>query len=372
MKNHLFVTIMLATASLSSFATVEPTAADSATVDRGTIRKLSDDDKLSVNPGFSAVSPSGHKLFFRMINKKQKWVEVVDSCASYNAKLAGDLIIPATVNYGGTTYSVTSVGATAFMLVGGDEKKLQSVDIQEGVGTIGVAAFNGNSHLTSVNLPNSLKEIGECAFGGCDIHDLVVPGEHLSTIKQWSFSYPANVIVKEGIKTIEEGAIILSQESDYVRVELPSTIRTIKDGGISGNGSFSWQTLVLVMHKEKPIDMCYHYDYQPGQQFYGINPLEKFIVYVPAGCAEAYRNHKDWSLAKAILEIGTDIEDSEAVVESKFYSVNGLLYSKELVSYSVYNISGQCVYSGNKQELSLPQGFYIIKTDNYTEKILIR
>ena len=76
---------------------------------------------------------------------------------------SGDLIIPSTISYNGTTYSVTSIGDRAFYYCSG----LTSVTIPNGVTSIGNYAFYECRSLTSVTIPNSVTSIGEWAFTYC-------------------------------------------------------------------------------------------------------------------------------------------------------------------------------------------------------------
>ena len=61
--------------------------------------------------------------------------------------VSGDVVIPSTVTYNGTTYSVTSIGGSAF----GDCSGLTSVTIPNSVTSIGGFAFSGCSGLTTLN-----------------------------------------------------------------------------------------------------------------------------------------------------------------------------------------------------------------------------
>ena len=71
--------------------------------------------------------------------------------------------IPASVTYSGTTYSVTSIGSSAF----NDCSSLTSVTIPNSVTSINAYAFRGCSSLTSVTIPNSVTSIGGGAFSRC-------------------------------------------------------------------------------------------------------------------------------------------------------------------------------------------------------------
>ena len=62
------------------------------------------------------------------------------SSGNYSNEYTGNVVIPESVSYNGTTYPVTSIGNNAF--------------------------YNCNG-LTSVNIPNSVTSIGSGAFYGC-------------------------------------------------------------------------------------------------------------------------------------------------------------------------------------------------------------
>lgn len=382
MKNHLFVTLMLATASLSSFATVESAVADSMVFDKGTARTfMRDSEKIYMKPDFSAISPSGHVLYYRIIKNKENAVEVVDSMGMSNVKLIGDLIIPSTVKNAGTTYNVTSIGSTAFLRTENDlinnHDGIYSVVFPEGIESIGRGAFCDNRYITKIVLPNSLRSIGDNAFFGCSIRDLEVPGENLKTISKYAFYACGivNLVVKEGVEVIESYAISLSQGQGEknIRVELPESIRVIEEWAIDGS-NLDFQVKELIMHRKKPCVIAYAEELYGGETIinYAVTPFEQFSVIVPEGCAEAYRNYEYWGDAKNIEEMPTGIEESETVTESNFYSANGIIYSKEPVFYSVYDMVGRCLYAGNKKELSLPKGLYIVKTVDKAEKVMVR
>ncbi len=85
------------------------------------------------------------------------------SVTSGNDSYSGNVTIPSTVTYNGTTYSVTGIGGNAFY----DCTGLTSVTIGNSVTTIGDGAFYNCTGLTSVTIPNSVTTIGYGAFYNC-------------------------------------------------------------------------------------------------------------------------------------------------------------------------------------------------------------
>ena len=100
---------------------------------------------------FSATSPSGHTLYYEIISGTTN-VGVVrpGTGSTYDNYVTGNVVIPATVTYGGTTYNVT---------------ELRSIyDVSSGYD---YGSFESCSGLTSVTIPNSVTSIGSSAFSGC-------------------------------------------------------------------------------------------------------------------------------------------------------------------------------------------------------------
>lgn len=75
----------------------------------------------------------------------------------------GAIVISSSVVYGGTTYTVISIGSNALA----DCTGLTEINIPNSVTSIGTDAFRGCTGLTEINIPNSVTSIGRDAFEGC-------------------------------------------------------------------------------------------------------------------------------------------------------------------------------------------------------------
>ena len=117
------------------------------------------------------------------------WYEVIDNNSVEVARqnsfdISGSVVIPSTVTYNGTTYSVTSIGVEAFLSCSG----LTSVTIPNSVTSIGGGAFWGCSGLTSVTIPNSVTSIRNGAFSGCSGLTSVTIPNSVTSIRDGAFS----------------------------------------------------------------------------------------------------------------------------------------------------------------------------------------
>ena len=75
----------------------------------------------------------------------------------------GRIVIPESIMYNETSYSVTGIKYYAFVGC----KELESVSIPENVRNLGYGSFAGCSGLSTVNIPSSVNEIPDALFYGC-------------------------------------------------------------------------------------------------------------------------------------------------------------------------------------------------------------
>ena len=80
-----------------------------------------------------------------------------------NININGNVIIPSTVVNNGLTYSVTSIGNSAFS----DSDNLTSITIPTTIISIGYRSFYSCNGLSTITIPDSVTYIGDEAFLGC-------------------------------------------------------------------------------------------------------------------------------------------------------------------------------------------------------------
>ena len=150
---------------------------------------------------------------------------------SYSNEYSGSVIIPETVTYDGTTYSVTSIGKYAFY----DCSSLVSVTIPNSVTHIGDHAFYKTSSLTSVNIPNSVTSIGDYAFRGCSSLTTIDIPNSLTEIAHGMFqdcSSLTTVTIPNSVTSI--GQLAFDGCSSLTSITVPNSVISIGWNAFSG------------------------------------------------------------------------------------------------------------------------------------------
>ena len=109
--------------------------------------------------------------------------------------------------------------------------QITTVVVNDGITSIGEAAFSRFKQLTTANLPNSLTTISQQAFQGCAALKTVNFPANLKTIEGWAFEecYALeSVTLPEGLTTI--GFRAFSECIDLKSVTVPASVTTIEEG----------------------------------------------------------------------------------------------------------------------------------------------
>ncbi len=191
-------------------------------------------------------------------------LEVEVTYRSYSsASYSGEVVIPDSVSYYGGTYRVTGIGSCAFedcssltSVTIPDEVKnigwgafrncssLTSVNIPDGVTSIEYGAFEGCSNLTSVNIPDGVTSIESSAFSGCSSLTSVNIPDGVTSIGSSAFSGCSSltsVNIPDGVTSIESSAF--SGCSSLTSVNIPDGVTSIGSSAFSGCSSLTSVTI---------------------------------------------------------------------------------------------------------------------------------
>lgn len=153
---------------------------------------------------YPAVTPSGHTLYYDIVDGEASVAKKNYNYPNYGNTLAGDLIIPDSVEYDSVMYPVTSIGHEAF-----EYATMRSVQIPNTVRTIVIRAFSACDSLTSLVIPNSVTSIGMQAFAGSFNITLIVLPDSLTIIEQAIFENDTSlisVVVPDAVISVGYGA----------------------------------------------------------------------------------------------------------------------------------------------------------------------
>ena len=149
-----------------------------------------------------------------------------------------ELIIPSSFTWKTTTYTVTSIAASAYMYSG-----IESVSLPNTLLHIGDAAFH-SSGLTSVTIPSSVTSIDDGAFALCGALSSVTLEEGLTALGTQMFQYDHNlteITVPNSIRDLPAG--VFSYCEGLRSVTLGEGVDTIGDNAFVGSNSLARLTI---------------------------------------------------------------------------------------------------------------------------------
>ncbi len=142
----------------------------------------------------------------------------------YSNEYSGAVTIPSTVTYNSKTYSVTSIGNSAFYSC----SSLTSITIPEGVTSIGSYAFSDCSSLTSITIPESVTSIGGSAFSDCSSLTSITIPEGVTSIGDYAFQHCSSLTsinIPESVTSI--GDYAFQYCSSLTSINIPESVTSI-------------------------------------------------------------------------------------------------------------------------------------------------
>lgn len=140
-------------------------------------------------------------------------------------KYVGDIVIPATITYDGTSYRVANIGEKAFYLCA----ELNSVVIPDSVVAIGSFAFHKCSNMPTIIIPDSVTSIGEHAFGDCVKLASMTLSDNVNSIGDFAFggcSSLTSITIPSKLTTIGARAFA---GSCVTSITIPNSVISIEE-----------------------------------------------------------------------------------------------------------------------------------------------
>lgn len=196
---------------------------------------------------------------------------------------SGEIVIPSSFEYNEVTYTVTSIGNSAF-----SDASISKVTFPSSLTEICDYAFQSCSNLLLDNLPNTLVSIGVSAFNNCP--------------------RISKIILPKGLKSI--GRTAFYSCVNLKKVELPSSLTDIGAGAFGSCGILS----SVVSHMSSPIRI--------EESVFSnllVNGVYKssVIIYVPIGTKSQYEAAGGWIVSADIIE-GEPKEYSDGVLNYSY------------------------------------------------------
>lgn len=279
------------------------------------------------------------------------------------------ITIPETVaDDDGKEYTVVEIGDEASVYSDADyetNKNIKGINIPSTIKSIGDKAFKNLENLEEMNFPEGLTSIGAEAFKGCkSIKEINLP-ETLSKVGERTFEECSS------IKTIKVPDLITYIPMFFCN--LCDNLETVYIGENVKSIGFAFQCLSLSEVHIAAIDPPL---IETATAFMS---NKEITVYVPAGTLDSYKDK--WGMFKGLVfeeeSDGGQTAGMNSIGRTKLTVTqigdNSLQICNIDGHLSVYSLLGTKVgeYFSKDVILNLPSGIYILKTDSTVKKVII-
>ena len=245
----------------------------------------------------------------------------VNECYVTEGSYYGDITVPEQVDLNGSTYLVTAIGDYAFRGCSG----VTSVNMTNRIKKIGQYGFAGTSIL-SITIPASCREIGTYAFNIDVLQNIEVDASNdnfcivntglfdkaMTTLYHFPADCSQDIFeIPEGVKVIKSGSLMKFRAHT---IDFPSTIENFGQWNFDNCKNL---TTMIVRVVDVPSLMDGNFgDFRAN-----------CTLYVPAESIEQYKADSWWGAFKEIksLDEYTPVETvkADAAAVSSVYNING-------------------------------------------------
>lgn len=179
-------------------------------------------------------------IYYRFSGNEAEVTYKMDKWGNQISSYSGAVVIPKSVTYGRETYTVTSIGSSAFSGC----NNLTSITIPNSVTSIGSSAFENCNGLTSLIIPESVTSFEQSAFSECTGLTSVTIPKSVKRIGILAFegcSGLTSVTIENGVTSIAWGAF--QECSSLTSVSIPSSVTSIEKSAFLGCTSLTSITI---------------------------------------------------------------------------------------------------------------------------------
>ena len=212
---------------------------------------------------------------------------------------------------------ITSVGEGTFK----GNQTLKAITLPEKITFLGKESFSGVSKLESITLPNSITSVGEGVFAGCTaLKEVTLPkNDTFTAIPKRTFEDCKSLSTIQLPESIQEIGILAFADAGLTTINLPENLLEIKQQAFAGNSALTEITIPknvtlisLAAFQDTGLKTVKVEGTLPPTLNFGIDsqtqqPIEPFPsatlenIFVPESVTQTYRDKDGWHNYASII-----------------------------------------------------------------------